>query len=376
MLKENHMAPAALSHAKLLHIPLASLIVAPQVRTKMEKEALAELAEDMRTNGVLEPILVRPAGHSKYRIIAGHRRAAAATLAELTTVPAMLRNATDEEAMMMQLSENIHREDLSTKDLANAIRRLFDGLGSLDAVAAFTMKSKPWCSKHLTMTLPNYSWRALKLIEDGVTEDLEIIGIVHQVDELCRWPHNTEAVQQLIDLIVNEHYTRDQCRAYVKELKTQHAAQAELNAAKAKVAAAKSSPKAKKWKADQALKDLWFAQYSVEDDQTDDEHPVLDALAEHSPEQLAEMHQLLKTTYDNGAAIAKGSPLDIYIATGRLLRKRQLDYLNMDAYVMALAHVPCPENVKDFMELVGRSMIDEKPQPATLVEVLAPAEKK
>src|SRR5271165_3088555 len=84
-----------------------------QPRTHMQAEALAELADSIRSQGVIQPILVRPVGDGQYEIIAGERRFRAAQMAGLNEVPVVLREVPDEAALAMALIENIQREDLN-----------------------------------------------------------------------------------------------------------------------------------------------------------------------------------------------------------------------------------------------------------------------
>lgn len=99
-----------------------------QPRTRMDEGALAELAESIRTQGIMQPILVRPvdAAKGKYEIIAGERRFRAAQLAGLTEVPVLVREVADEHAAVMALIENIQREDLNPLEEAQGVKRLLD----------------------------------------------------------------------------------------------------------------------------------------------------------------------------------------------------------------------------------------------------------
>ncbi len=101
-----------------------------QPRTRMDEGALAELAESIRTQGIMQPILVRPvdASKGKYEIIAGERRYRAAQLAGLTEVPVLVREVADEHAAIMALIENIQREDLNPLEEAQGVKRLHDEL--------------------------------------------------------------------------------------------------------------------------------------------------------------------------------------------------------------------------------------------------------
>ena len=95
-----------------------------QPRTSMDKEPLAELAESIKTRGVMQPILVRQISGGNYEIIAGERRWRAAQVAGLQEVPALIREVDDDAALAMSLIENIQREDLNPLEEALGIQRL------------------------------------------------------------------------------------------------------------------------------------------------------------------------------------------------------------------------------------------------------------
>ncbi|KCB29027.1 ParB/RepB/Spo0J family partition protein [Bordetella hinzii] len=110
-----------------------------QPRTRMDEGALNELAESIRTQGIMQPILVRElAGGSAgvYEIIAGERRFRAAQLAGLKEVPVLVREVADENAAIMALIENIQREDLNPLEEAHGVRRLLDEFGLTHEQAA------------------------------------------------------------------------------------------------------------------------------------------------------------------------------------------------------------------------------------------------
>ncbi len=95
-----------------------------QPRTRMNAEALAELADSIRAQGLMQPILVRAVDADCYEIIAGERRYRAAQIAGLTEVPVLVRNVADESALAMALIENIQREDLNPLEEAQGVQRL------------------------------------------------------------------------------------------------------------------------------------------------------------------------------------------------------------------------------------------------------------
>jgi len=95
-----------------------------QPRRDIEPEALEDLAQSIRSQGVMQPIVVRAIGSKKYEIIAGERRWRATQLAGLPTIPALVRELSDETALAMALIENIQREDLNAVEEAIALHRL------------------------------------------------------------------------------------------------------------------------------------------------------------------------------------------------------------------------------------------------------------
>jgi len=100
-----------------------------QPRSQMNQIALNELAESIKTQGIMQPIVVRATGNKKYEIIAGERRWRAAKLANLTEVPILIKDIPDESALAMALIENIQREDLNSIEEAKGIQRLIDEFG-------------------------------------------------------------------------------------------------------------------------------------------------------------------------------------------------------------------------------------------------------
>ncbi len=107
-----------------------------QPRTRMDEGSLYELAESIRTQGIMQPILVRPIGGGRYEIIAGERRSRAARLAGLKEVPVLVREVPDEAAAVMALIENIQREDLNPLEEAQGLQRLTTEFGLTHEQAA------------------------------------------------------------------------------------------------------------------------------------------------------------------------------------------------------------------------------------------------
>ena len=113
-----------------------------QPRIDMRQESLGELAESIKSRGLVQPILVRPLPRpepnesQRYEIIAGERRWRAAQMAGLAEIPAVIRDVADEDAVAMALIENIQREDLNPLEEARALLRLIEEFGLTHLAAA------------------------------------------------------------------------------------------------------------------------------------------------------------------------------------------------------------------------------------------------
>ncbi len=95
-----------------------------QTRTQFEERELAELADSITANGVVQPILVRPLPNGRFQLIAGERRWLASQRAGKTTIPAILRQVSDQQAMEITIIENLQRTDLNPMEQARAYERL------------------------------------------------------------------------------------------------------------------------------------------------------------------------------------------------------------------------------------------------------------
>lgn len=110
-----------------------------QPRREMNKENLAELASSIKSQGIIQPIIVRPTGKGNYEIIAGERRWRAAQLANLHEVPVVMKELQDRQAIALSLIENIQREDLNAIDAAISLQRLIDEFAITHEEAASTI---------------------------------------------------------------------------------------------------------------------------------------------------------------------------------------------------------------------------------------------
>ena len=140
-----------------------------QPRTKMDKPALEEMAETIRVQGVIQPLLVREIGRDRYEIIAGERRWRGAQLAGLGTVPAVVKEVSDQSAMAVALIENIQREDLNALEEATGFQRLVDDFGlTHQQIAEVVGRSRAAVSNLLRLLMLNPAVK--KLLEAGELE--------------------------------------------------------------------------------------------------------------------------------------------------------------------------------------------------------------
>lgn len=123
-----------------------------QPRHHFDESALAELADSIRQHGVLQPLIVRPMASGGYQIIAGERRWRACRMANVTEVPAIVRELTDQEVMEIALIENLQREDLNVMEEAAGYQLLIDQYGmTQDQVAVRVGKSRPVVANSLRL---------------------------------------------------------------------------------------------------------------------------------------------------------------------------------------------------------------------------------
>ncbi len=118
-------AAAASSGGRVLQVPLDQIDENPyQTRQRFDSQALQELADSIRANGVVQPVVVRPTPAGRFVLILGERRCRASKLAGKATIPAIVRSVSDEQAAEMTIVENLQRQDLNCLEQANAFARL------------------------------------------------------------------------------------------------------------------------------------------------------------------------------------------------------------------------------------------------------------
>ena len=137
-----------------------------QPRLKMDKEVLQELADSIKSQGVIQPLLARPNGDGLYEIIAGERRWRAAQLAGLNEVPVVVRDMEDQDVMAVALIENIQRQDLNAIEEAKGFARLMDEFGlTHQEIAEVVGRSRVAVSNLLRLL--NLHASVMKMVENG-----------------------------------------------------------------------------------------------------------------------------------------------------------------------------------------------------------------
>lgn len=160
-----------------------------QPRTRMDEGSLFELAESIKTQGVMQPVLVRPVasrdGLPMYEIIAGERRTRAARLAGLSEVPVLVRDVPDQAAAVMALIENIQREDLNPLEEAHGVQRLIRDFGlTHDSAAQAIGRSRSATSnllRLLNLAEPVQQMLTAGDIDMGHARSLLSLDRVHQI---------------------------------------------------------------------------------------------------------------------------------------------------------------------------------------------------
>jgi ParB/RepB/Spo0J family partition protein len=168
-------------------VPLDLIDIEEQIRTEFDQESIEELAKDIQERGLMQPILLNPTTTGRFTLISGERRVRAIKLNGQEGIPALLTKSSANDALLMQLAENIQREQLSFDDEVKAVAKLYEMLGSLKDVAAKVKKSVPWCSKRYSVTKTELHYLARNLLSEGVTEDIELLKAFNELIPLMGW---------------------------------------------------------------------------------------------------------------------------------------------------------------------------------------------
>lgn len=180
-----------------------------QPRGEMDEVALTELAESIKKQGLLQPLLVREISPGRYEIIAGERRWRACQQALITHVPVVLRQVDDETAMAMALVENLQREDLNAMDQARAMHRLSTEFAlTHQQIAALLCKSRAAVSNYLRLL--NLCSDVRRMLEHGDL-DMGHARSLLMLDEVLQY--------QVAQLVVAKNLSVRETEALVERVK-------------------------------------------------------------------------------------------------------------------------------------------------------------
>ena len=176
-----------------------------QPRTHMDKESLAELADSIKAQGVMQPVLVRVVSAGRYEIIAGERRWRAAQMAGLAEIPALIRDVPDEAALAMSLIENIQRENLNPLEAALGIQRLINEFGMTHQAASQALGSSRSAVSNL-LRLLNLSAPVQELmmqgkIDMGHSRALLTLSAAKQIETAHQVVHKQLSVRETEKLV-------------------------------------------------------------------------------------------------------------------------------------------------------------------------------
>ena len=204
----------AIPGARLVHVDPQSIVPNPrQPRTVFDEDDLAELVHSVREFGVLQPVVVRTNEAGDYELIMGERRTRAAREAGLETIPAIVRDTSDEHLLRDALLENLHRSQLNPLEEASAYQQLLEDFGiTQEELATRIGRSRPQISNTI---------RLLKLpvpVQQRVAAGVLSAGHARAILSL----DEPEAMQRLADKIVNEDLSVRAAEAVVAVAKPTH----------------------------------------------------------------------------------------------------------------------------------------------------------
>lgn len=253
----NKPATAALplqtiSEVKL--VPLELIDISEQIRKDFDDENIKELACDILEKGLLQPVLLNPI-NDRYQMIAGERRLRAVRLNGATCIPALPVKASSKDALLIQLSENVHRQELTLQEECDAVITLYNLLGNLDEVAKAVKKSKPWCSKRYASAHREMHYAAKALLESGECEDIELLNALSSLAKLIGWTASSEWANKVREGKADRNMIRAALKKAKEKAKEEKAAETKPadNVSHAKQ---RTPPPPPAWTIDNAMDDL------------------------------------------------------------------------------------------------------------------------
>ena len=193
----------------VLEIPLDAIDHNPyQTRSSFDGESLKELAESIKINGVMQPVVVRPGNDGRYTLILGERRCRAAKLAGFATIPAVVRPVSDQQAAEMTIVENLQRQDLNCLDQARAYSRLSQDFGmTQEQIAQRVGVSRETVANYVRLLkLPEPVLRYLREGKLGFSEARVLLRLMEpgQVEKVADQAVNKSLSVLLLEELVSE----------------------------------------------------------------------------------------------------------------------------------------------------------------------------
>lgn len=199
----------------IIELDIEAIEINPfQPRTNFNEESLQELATSIRELGVIQPITVRKTDFNKYQLISGERRLRASKLIGLTTVPAYIRLANDNDSLVMALVENIQRHDLDPIEIALSYQRLIDEIQLTQEQMSDRVGKK-------RSTIANYL-RLLKLdpiIQTGIRDGFITMGHGRAIINVEDHDIQTDIYQKIVSQNLSVRETEALVKAYHESLK-------------------------------------------------------------------------------------------------------------------------------------------------------------
>ncbi|WP_025728486.1 ParB/RepB/Spo0J family partition protein [Atopobacter phocae] len=198
------------THEQVMELPLEAIRANPyQPRMTFDEDALQELSESIKIQGVFQPVIVRQSQIKGYDLIAGERRVRASRLAGKETIPAIVRAYDDMEMIQIAIVENLQREDLSAIEEAKAYRRLMDELHlTQQEVSNKVGKSRSYIANFVRLlSLPLKAQQALESGIITVGHARALIGLKEE-----------EQILHTLELIIKEHWNVRQTEQYLQAL--------------------------------------------------------------------------------------------------------------------------------------------------------------
>ncbi len=190
-------SPKPLGGRDVQEVPVEQILPNPyQPRQQFPEAELVQLAESVKQNGLLQPVLVRRKGDGQFELIVGERRLRAAKLAGLLTIPALVRNSSDQQSMELALIENLQRKDLNPMEAARAYHRLTVEFGfTQDTIARKLGKDRSSIAN--IARLVNLSKEIQELVESGAltTGHAKVLLGMPQGERQLRLAHQIVADQ-------------------------------------------------------------------------------------------------------------------------------------------------------------------------------------